>query len=128
MCTLQFLGLAISKASTCDNDSEMKRVEKKLANFKSSIVEKCQSSKIWCDWDYLLVHYSYINLLFIPSRNRMLNKCIWLNVWCCYILNFIMNFADLELWTIINDIEDCSPYFPLGIGSPSPYISPTKKK
>ena len=32
-----------------------------------------------------------------------------------------------EIWTFINDIEDCSPYFPIGIGSPSQYIGNRKK-
>ena len=34
----------------------------------------------------------------------------------------------LEIWTLITDIEDCSPYFPLGIGSPSLYINSTTNR
>ena len=37
--------------------------------------------------------------------------------------------ASSEIWTLISDIEDCSPYFPRGIGPPSLYInSPPKKR
>lgn len=114
-----FLGLAISKP--CDTDSEMKRVEKKLANLKSSIVEKCQSSKMWLRLLFILPHI-------ILHLSQLDNWC-WINVFDLmfdvFSLNFMI-FADLELWTIITDIEDCSPYFPIGIGSPSPYISQSK--
>ena len=38
-------------------------------------------------------------------------------------------YTSSEIWTLISDIEDCSPYFPRGIGSPSLYInSPPKKR
>jgi hypothetical protein len=32
-----------------------------------------------------------------------------------------------ELWTLLGDIEDCTPYFPIGIGSPSQYTFQRKR-